>query len=253
MRVSTASTTIWLTRSPTVCRNTPTTFSSGRPRCGWAHRRRHQHRHQPLQRPVHDPPPARADRQCPRGLAAHQRRRRLDDLGIPVPDGGPSNASPSQERSRLPVNPLTGYVDILVNPNGMVVPTTIYSVPSSVGMAGAFLHFWVAEREDVNAPPPPDVSGVQTLMGSVGVPGPYPFYLPMPLGSNLASSSNGVNSYDLLVAATPSLPYLKGEMRIVTLFSKNGQNTTNDNPVFNVLSVNQPFVKAQQGIAGEQQ
>jgi prepilin-type N-terminal cleavage/methylation domain-containing protein len=58
------------------------------------------------------------------------------------------------QRSRLPVDPVTGSVEILVYPNGSVVPTTRYSTPSSVGMAGAFLHLWLAERADVAAPSP---------------------------------------------------------------------------------------------------
>lgn len=52
-------------------------------------------------------------------------------------------------RSRLPINPWTGELDLMINPDGMVIPTTIYSSPSSVGMDGAFYHFWLAERSDV--------------------------------------------------------------------------------------------------------
>src|SRR5262249_30055907 len=47
----------------------------------------------------------------------------------------------TRERSRLPVNPYTGYVDLLINPGGDVVSSTIYSTPASAGMSGAFLHF----------------------------------------------------------------------------------------------------------------
>ena len=63
-------------------------------------------------------------------------------------------ANAFQERSQFPpgvINPFTGYVDILLYPNGTVVPTTLYSTPSSFGMAGAFFHFWLAERSDVIA------------------------------------------------------------------------------------------------------
>ena len=60
----------------------------------------------------------------------------------------------TKERSRLPVNLSTGYVDVVLNPNGTVVPTTLYSTPASIGMSGAFYHFWVAERSDVFAPSP---------------------------------------------------------------------------------------------------
>ncbi len=56
------------------------------------------------------------------------------------------------ERSRLPVDQNTGYVDILINPNGTVLPTTLYSSPSSFGMSSAFYHFWLAERTDLYDP-----------------------------------------------------------------------------------------------------
>ena len=49
------------------------------------------------------------------------------------------------ERSRLPVDPSSGYVDILLNTDGSVLPTTVYSSPTSFGMSSAFYHFWVAD------------------------------------------------------------------------------------------------------------
>jgi len=59
--------------------------------------------------------------------------------------------STTRERSRLAVSPTTGYVDLLVYPTGAVVPQTVYSTPAAVGMDAAFLHFWLAERNDVVA------------------------------------------------------------------------------------------------------
>jgi prepilin-type N-terminal cleavage/methylation domain-containing protein len=55
----------------------------------------------------------------------------------------------TRERSRLPVNLFTGAVDVLINPDGTVVPTTIYASPASAGLGSAWLHFWLAERSDV--------------------------------------------------------------------------------------------------------
>ena len=101
------------------------------------------------------------------------------------------------------INPFTGYVDILVYPNGTVVPTTIYSTPSSFGMSGAFVHLWLAERSDVVAPNP-----VATA----------PPYLPV-----------GGLQQQLGAYAGPSL---QGEYRVVTLFTRTGQVTTNDNVPF---------------------
>jgi hypothetical protein len=164
----------------------------------------------------------------------------------------------TNERTQVPgaaFEPLSGFIDILVNPDGTVVPTTRYSSPSSVGLAGSFYHFWLAERTDVYTIPLDGNGNAQTLMTSLGTTG-YPFYLPMPLGAISQTGAAGAitpNAYDALVATNPTLPVLKGEMRIVTLFTRTGAVTTNDNPRFNVLNVNQPYIEAQQGISGEQQ
>jgi hypothetical protein len=148
------------------------------------------------------------------------------------------NANP--ERSRLPVNRFSGYVDILVSPQGDLVPSTPYSTPASLGMANAFFHFWLAERSDLYA--------VQT--DSNGNPVPlvtnYPFFLPMPVGSNVPPQ----NAYDLLVAGNSGLQSLKGEIRLVTLFTRSGQVTTVDSPVFDVNNVSRPFIAPQQGARG---
>lgn len=147
------------------------------------------------------------------------------------------------ERSRLPVDPSSGSVDILLKPNGTVVPTTVYSSPTSFGMSSAFYHFWLAERGDVY-PIPTDTNG-----NAVPLVSGYTFYLPMPLGSNIPPTTN---AYDQLVASNPGLPYLKGEIRLLSLFSQTGQILVNDSPVFNVdpQGVNQPYVLPQQGARG---
>ena len=142
-------------------------------------------------------------------------------------------AGPSQERSRLPVNVFTGYVDILVYPNGTVVPATIYSAPSSFGMGGSFFHFWLAERSDVFAP-----------QNNAAVTGTsvFPPYLPLPQGI-APTLFNGSE--------------LKGEYRLVTLFTRTGLITTNEDVPFDTVNVgtnnynpNVPFLQAQQGIRG---
>ncbi len=124
-----------------------------------------------------------------------------------------------QERSQLPpgvINPFTGYVDILLYPNGTVVPTTIYSTPSSFGIAGAFFHLWLAERSDVaairvdqNGNAIPQVTG-------------QPVFLPV-----------GTIKQQLVLPASPYTGQsLKGEYRIVTLFTRTGQITTSDDVAF---------------------
>jgi prepilin-type N-terminal cleavage/methylation domain-containing protein len=152
-----------------------------------------------------------------------------------------------QERSQFPpgvINPYTGYVDILLYPNGSIVPTTIYSTPSSFGMSGAFFHFWLAERADV--------ASIQ-LDPNTGLPTPLvtnqPVYLPVGnINQQLISTSNPYTG-----------PSLQGEYRIVTLFTRTGQVTSNDNPQFdNPLSpINgttynpgYPFLATEQGTKG---
>ncbi len=141
-----------------------------------------------------------------------------------------------QERSQFPpgvLNPYTGYVDILVYPNGTVVPTTIYSTPASFNMAGSFFQFWLAERSDVVAP---IVPGNNTS----------PPYLPIGnIPQNLTLTTNPYTG-----------PQIQGEYRVVTLFTRTGQVLTNDNVQFdNPLNPangvrynpNFPFLAAQQG------
>jgi type II secretory pathway pseudopilin PulG len=172
-------------------------------------------------------------------------------------------SNPSPERSRLPfvasnlngirtvqvspsMNPYNGYVDILVNPDGTVVPTTLYSSPSSSGLGAAYYHFWLAERGDV----------VGTRVDNNGNPIPLP-NLPMflPVGN--------IQQQLLQGAQLPAnVPELKGEYRLVTLFARTGQVVTNDNVFFdnpinpqagpNNYNPSFPFLQAQQGITGGQ-
>ena len=149
-----------------------------------------------------------------------------------------------QERSQFPpgvVNPYTGYVDILVYPNGTVVPTTIYSTPSSYGMSGAFFHFWLAERSDVHGIAVNNNSFVPIVTGQ-------PVYLPV--GSIKQQQA----------AASPFTgPTLAGEYRILTLFTRTGQIASNDNVEFDnpvnpangtLYNPGLPFLPTEQGSRG---
>jgi prepilin-type N-terminal cleavage/methylation domain-containing protein len=159
----------------------------------------------------------------------------LTTWGYPAATQQNPNVLPTLERSRLPVNVFTGYVDIVVYPNGTIVPTTIYSTPSSFGMSGAFFHIWLGERSDVKAPLP---------VGTQGTP-PY-----LPIGNVPQQLSQG---------APPNNPagQLQGEYRLISLFSRTGQITTADNVPFDNpnnpangvgYNPNYPFLAAQQGI-----
>ena len=149
-----------------------------------------------------------------------------------------------QERSQFPpgvINSFSGYVDILVYPNGTVVPTTIYSTPSSFGMSGAFFHFWLSERSDVR--------GIQLDNNNNPVPIVPGQHVFLPVGNI---------KQQLVLGSTPYTgPSLKGEYRLVTLFTRTGQVTTNDNVQFdnpvnpanglNVYNPGYPFLASEQG------
>ena len=123
----------------------------------------------------------------------------------------------TQERSRLPVNIYTGYVDVMINQNG----TTSYnlpllSTPAAAGTVGPFFHFWLAERSDVISP----VTGTQAPL--------------LPIGNIIRSGT-----------AEPSVyagPRLQGEFSIVSLASQSGRITSSSNTLFDDPSL--PYAPA---------
>ncbi len=153
----------------------------------------------------------------------------VDATGYKMPN------TPHPERSRLPVDLSSGYVDIIINPDGTVLPITAYSTPASFQMGSAFYHFWLAERQDLN---PVQVSSNGTAQP--WAPGAS-YYLPIAEPSSSFSSN------------FPG-PYLKGEYSVLTLFTRTGQIVVNANPPFvnqfgYYHSVN-PFIQAEQGVVG---
>lgn len=138
---------------------------------------------------------------------------------------------PNNERSRLPVDQYSGNVDILLNQAGQVVPTTVYSSPSSYTMAGAFLHFWIADRTDVYAPNPA-YSATTTVYPLLPIP-------PAPGG----------------VTYTGVTQSLKRDRQLLTLYSRTGHVVTNAVENFDFTNaytthydVSRPFDDAQLGI-----
>ncbi len=157
--------------------------------------------------------------------ATTHERSRFPVPAVTIPAGQVTGVQSSQV-----VNPNSGSIDILVNPDGTVVPSTVYSSPSSFGLNGAFLHFWLSERSDVTAPS----TGTSTY-----------FTLPLPAGLAPTNFATGAE--------------LKGEYSLVTVYSRTGQILVNSPPRFdnpanpangNHYNLNFPFVEAQQGVTG---
>jgi prepilin-type N-terminal cleavage/methylation domain-containing protein len=142
----------------------------------------------------------------------------------------------TQERSRLPVDHNLRYVDILINPNGSIVPTTSYSAPTSTSLP--FYHFWLTDRVDVLPPlwgMNTDTSGVMTPISNPngGTPTQV-FQLPMPAGSLNYSPPNGES--------------LQGERMLVTIFTKTGYTTVTSPEYFDGSDVKTPFYSAEVGV-----
>jgi type II secretory pathway pseudopilin PulG len=134
------------------------------------------------------------------------------------------------ERSRLPVDPYTGYVDILLNPSGEIVPLAANASPGP-SVALPFYHFWLAEDKDITS------AFDDTTIQNNGIG----FQLPMPKGT----------TNDLQTATYPfGLPALEGNQRIVSINARTGQVLTST-PVFSLNDLNRPFEAAQAGAKEE--
>jgi len=140
------------------------------------------------------------------------------------------------ERSRLPVDPFTGYVDVMIAPNGQVVVSNAsggYAPPVSF----PFYHFWIAERDDIYEPFSMDPSLN---------PKP-PFQLPMPRGTggDPRISSN--------VSYPAGLPVLKGERRLLSINTRTGSITPTSVETFYVNNTSYPYEAAESGVKESQQ
>lgn len=140
---------------------------------------------------------------------------------VPIVAGTPPNVTiiaGTQERSRLPVDPYTGYVDIVISPNGQVQQAAAAS-SDSPQTSLPFYHFWLCERWDVHEP---------KLQQGV------PYQLPMPLHAS-GYASQGESD-------------LKGERRLVTLFPRTGRISVTEPTQFSGVNLDQPFYEAQAGL-----
>jgi hypothetical protein len=126
------------------------------------------------------------------------------------------------ERSRLPVDPNNLAVDVLLNQSGQVLPTTEFSNPSSMPMAFAFYHFWIADRTDLYDPVPNGLI-------------PNPQYPTLPVAQGVIGGAT---------------PYLKRDRQLLTLYTRTGAVVTNSIENFDVTTPdpNRPYRDAQLGI-----
>ena len=140
----------------------------------------------------------------------------------------------------MPVDPYTYYVDIMISPSGQVIQAgsgggdanaTSNGLPSS---NLPFYHFWLTDRQGVVAPlwDSPAATINATLQ-----PGLEPAPQPSQATRNLPAADAARDHYQGYApmpdntqrrAAYSTNPiYLKGERRLITLFTKSGQIVTN--------------------------
>lgn len=139
------------------------------------------------------------------------------------------------ERSRLPIDPLSGFVDVMLTPGGQVVQAEATTQPGPP-RAFPFYHFWLTEADDVSsalwgfpAPTPADPD-----------PNPNPnpnasarnYLLPIPRDANTQAGE----------------AVLEGERRLVTINTRTGQVSTNTIEDFDPTFIGAPFLRAQQGV-----
>lgn len=174
------------------------------------------------------------------------------------------------ERSRVPIDPYSHYVDIMIGPNGQVITAGAgQSAGSLAGGMGAFptsnmpfYHFWIAEREDVYDPlwpsgnanyPAGMTAAMAVVNGSVvTVPNTFvPVANPNPNNQNPAPGyllpfPKDVSSY---IPPGNNGPYLTGDRRLVTLFVKTGHMLSYDlgTSDFDPFNTNAPYMHAQFG------
>ena len=190
------------------------------------------------------------------------------------------------ERSRLPIDPYSHTVDVMLTPDGQVMSA---NAGQSAGAMSSgtfptgnmpFYHFWIAQREDVydplfgtttaisfvNGTPTPVPGPVAGTFIQVPVanpnynpsnPPPQTYLLPMPQGTvgEYITPGNGAKvpvqyvPTDSSGNTSPNGPFLKGDIRLVTLFVKTGQVLTYDLGVsnFDPTNTNMPYLQAQFG------
>jgi hypothetical protein len=125
------------------------------------------------------------------------------------------------ERSRLPVDWNTGYVDIMINPNGQITASTYGGQSRGLSADVPFLHFWITDAEDVLEPDYTRMYSSRTPPAPA--PPPIQPILPLPEGTRLPNGE---------VARGEGT--LKGHRRLVSVNTRTGQITTSTPTTFDI-------------------
>ena len=130
------------------------------------------------------------------------------------------------ERSRVPVDPFTGYVDVMIAPNGQVVVAGA-SANNAPAVNYPYYHFWITERDQLNSPFVP--------------PQPLGFQLPMPKDTGGDPRINAAQVYPA------GLPTLKGDRRLLSINTRSGVITSTTIETFYANNPSFPYEAAESG------
>ena len=136
------------------------------------------------------------------------------------------------ERSRLPVDPFTGFVDVMIAPNGQVVVAGA-SANNAPSVNFPFYHFWLSEREDVSSPTPFDAMKGKT------------FLLPMPRDTVYDPRIPAIVS--LPIAQAQNVPNLKSERRLLSINTRSGVISSTAIETFYLNNPSYPYEAAESG------
>jgi prepilin-type N-terminal cleavage/methylation domain-containing protein len=135
--------------------------------------------------------------------------------------GGTAGMPGVPERSRLPIDPYSGYIDVMVAPNGQIVlPSAGRAVTPPPSQP--YYHFWVSDIEDI-VPPDPAMLDATTRV-------PHATYLPLP---------EGTSGY----APADPTRILRGSRRLVSLNTRTGAVTTTSLEAFDVTEFANPATR----------
>jgi len=140
-----------------------------------------------------------------------------------------TNTVTMSERSRLPIDPFTRYVDIIFQPDGQVVTSAASSVTSAPFQV-PFYHLWLADRGDVF--PPTDLSKAGGKLSSPR--------LPLAQGNVLQNQHMNAANDEWA---------LKNERRLITIQTRTGRITSQSLEMFDATDASVPYQDAQKGIA----
>lgn len=124
----------------------------------------------------------------------------------------------TQERSRLPIDPYSGNVDIMFAPDGHVLALNATANPAPQFLP--YYHFWVADIEDVQEP-----------RGTT--------YPSLPVDADEIMSGSGYSRQ--------TMGTLEGERRLLTINTKTGSIVSNAIEAFSLTDPNYVYEPAQSG------